>query len=111
MKNLLISMANVLFPDEADDNKIMVNDIFLKEGKFKIKGNSYNPADFTHVSSLSNLFLTLKLSEELKTDKQNSFGFKSNPEETKQKYNHIFRKREETKTDYKHEFNFEIDTN
>lgn len=75
--------------EDKKENKIFLNDVFIKDAKFKIKGSFYNPADFTHVSFLSNLFLNEKLIQEFENEVKIS-SFKSNPEATKQKYNHKF---------------------
>ena len=82
-------LKRVLCLEDKTENKVFLNDIFIKDAKFKIKGSFYNPADFTHVSCLSNLFLNEKLQQELTKEVEIS-SFKSNPEATKQKFNHKF---------------------
>lgn len=82
-------IKHLLCLEDKKENKVFLNDIFIKDAKFKIKGSFYNPADFTHVSCLSNLFLNEKLQQELTKEVEIS-SFKSNPEATKQKFNHKF---------------------
>lgn len=76
-----------LFQEENETPKDENLTLKVTNGKIQVNETEYNPANFMHVSIIDAYIFNRKLTEDIQTEKP---SFKTNPEATKEKFNHKF---------------------